>query len=213
VTDLAKEIDVNERTCSLPGCEARHCARGLCKKHYYAAGYGFSPRRCRVVGCERMTTTKTGDGLCENHYARVRRHGTTHAAAFNQTRDMMAADVLHLRSAPHGDCVLWTGGLTTAMYPNEVTSEYGTMKAHRLSWTMANGPIPDGMTLDHVCHTLDLSCAGGDECLHRRCINPDHLEPVTQSVNSWRRNHRAEAAKVTAIAGLKDLTGIGSETS
>lgn len=59
---------------------------------------------------------------------------------------------------------------------------------HRHMYRETVGPIPDGMDVDHVCHNIDLDCAGGKTCLHRRCVNPDHLEPVTRAVNMSRSN-------------------------
>lgn len=56
--------------------------------------------------------------------------------------------------------------------------------AHRVAWFLAHGPIPDGLTVDHACHTADPSCAGGEGCLHRRCTNPDHLALVTPVQNT-----------------------------
>ncbi|MGD9880390.1 MAG: HNH endonuclease [Dehalococcoidia bacterium] len=58
--------------------------------------------------------------------------------------------------------------------------------AHRWAYEHFIGPIPDGMGLDHLCHTADKSCRGGRECLHRRCVNPAHLEPVTSVINLHR---------------------------
>lgn len=58
--------------------------------------------------------------------------------------------------------------------------------AHRFIYTVVVGPIPEGMQVDHVCHNIDLDCAGGPSCLHRRCVNPAHLEAVTGSVNTRR---------------------------
>ena len=57
---------------------------------------------------------------------------------------------------------------------------------HRAVYQLLVGPIPKGLVLDHLCHTLDLECPGGPPCLHRRCVNPSHLEPVTNSENSRR---------------------------
>ena len=44
---------------------------------------------------------------------------------------------------------------------------------HRVTWQAVNGPVPEGMTLDHLCRV-------------RRCVNPDHLEPVSQMENNRR---------------------------
>jgi hypothetical protein len=64
-------------------------------------------------------------------------------------------------------------------------------RAHRAAYEQARGPIPAGYFLDHVCHNADPTCPGGSRgdgttCLHRRCINPAHLEVVTPRENSVR---------------------------
>lgn len=45
--------------------------------------------------------------------------------------------------------------------------------AHRVAYMDANGPIPDGLQIDHLCR-------------NRRCCNPNHLEPVTIRTNVLR---------------------------
>lgn len=57
--------------------------------------------------------------------------------------------------------------------------------AHRLVWTMLNGPLSDGTQLDHTCHDHRI-CKRGSDCPHRRCVNPNHLTPVTPKQNSER---------------------------
>lgn len=59
--------------------------------------------------------------------------------------------------------------------------------AHRVAWEVANGrPVPDGLVIDHVCHNADPKCNDNHECLHRRCVNPAHLEAVPSGVNILR---------------------------
>lgn len=63
---------------------------------------------------------------------------------------------------------------------------YGGMNAHRYSYLLAGKVIPERWHIDHLCHTEDESCGGGNDCGHRSCVNPDHLEAVTQLENFTR---------------------------
>lgn len=69
-------------------------------------------------------------------------------------------------------CWLWTAGTVRG---------YGFFQknyAHRISYEISKGKIPDGLTLDHLCR-------------NKLCVNPDHLEPVTASENV-KRYHRSK---------------------
>lgn len=77
-----------------------------------------------------------------------------------------------------GDCWIWTGSCAKNGY-----GTYGYQRvnwsAHRLAWTLVNGPIPDGMDL---CHTCDIKYPAGD-ISYRRCVRPDHMFIGTRLAN------------------------------
>jgi HNH endonuclease len=83
-------------------------------------------------------------------------------------------------------CWLWTGGCNEKGYGYFGGSGITTVRAHIWSWRHVNGPVPKGLQLDHRCHNADPSCPGGVDCLHRKCVNPKHLEPVTPRINARR---------------------------
>lgn len=78
-------------------------------------------------------------------------------------------------------CWIWMGQITDDGY-GCAFDKGKEIKAHRLSYELNVGPIPDGLEIDHTCHTCK-NCKGGVTCRHRRCVNPDHLEPVTRVEN------------------------------
>lgn len=67
-------------------------------------------------------------------------------------------------------CWEWTASKTTGGYGAYWNGVF-VMKAHRFSYELANGAIPAGMVIDHICRN-----AG--------CVNPDHLRAVTQGQNT-----------------------------
>lgn len=71
-----------------------------------------------------------------------------------------------LRS-PYG-CWEWTGSLNPAGY-----ASWKNRAAHRTVYEMLVGPIPKGLVLDHLCRNT-------------ACVNPAHLEPVTNKTNILR---------------------------
>lgn len=84
-----------------------------------------------------------------------------------------------------GGCWRFTGAKSSNGY-GSVGYRSRVWSAHKLAYTMLVGTVPDGLTLDHLCHNRDLDCPGGRTCEHRACCNPEHLEPVPQRVNSAR---------------------------
>ena len=70
---------------------------------------------------------------------------------------------------PNSGCWLWTGGLGS----NLGYGKFNHKQAHRAAYEAFRGPIPPGLTIDHLCRTPS-------------CVNPDHLEPVTHRENILR---------------------------
>ncbi len=85
------------------------------------------------------------------------------------------------------DCWLWTGALYHDGYGAFGPGGRGAspQRAHRVSYELLIGEIPEGLQLDHLCHDPK-KCLGGLSCPHRRCVNPYHLDPVPSRVNSLR---------------------------
>lgn len=80
-------------------------------------------------------------------------------------------------------CWHWNGAHTHSDYGH--LGVKGKMwKAHRYAYTMIVGPIPEGMSLDHLCR-------------NRRCCNPAHLDPVTHKENCSRGNNGINMAMKT----------------
>lgn len=81
-----------------------------------------------------------------------------------------------------GEC--WTNiGRENGNGYRKVTVNGKREYVHRLSYACFNGPIPDGLPVDHKCHNEDHSCRGGKTCPHRACWNPAHLQVVPEVVN------------------------------
>ena len=81
-----------------------------------------------------------------------------------------------------GGCLIFQGrvnpqtGYGQVQGPNQTT-----LYAHRLAWENAHGPIPNGMTIDHLCEV-------------KLCIEPTHLEPCSRGDNVRRYHERRRGA-------------------
>lgn len=70
---------------------------------------------------------------------------------------------------PNG-CWAWLGGTDENGYGKFSPKHAKTVLAHRFAYQLYQAEIPNGMVLDHLCRTPS-------------CVNPNHLEPVTNREN------------------------------
>lgn len=83
------------------------------------------------------------------------------------------------------ECWEWLGSKYQGGY-----GKYSAILAHRISYELTRGHVPEDMCLDHLCK-------------NRSCVNPEHLEIVTMVENVMRgeSQHAKNARKTVCKSG------------
>lgn len=128
--------------------------------------------KCSFNGCERDAVCK---GYCDKHYRRVLRRGDVNDFGSRKVEDGDAVERFHKKyEISKSGCWIWTAGTRPngkgVQYPRHWTDDGRSTGAHRFSFQLAHGPIPQSM---YVCHKCDTPL----------CVNPDHLFVGTHKDN------------------------------
>ena len=135
---------------------------------------------CVIDTC---TNRQHGRGVCRSHYMRAWR-GEVEWPAYEPPPPPSPAQRFWAKvdKRDADQCWPWLASFYRNGY-----GQFGHTGAHRFSYELHHGPIPDGKVIDHTCG-------------QRYCVNPAHLEAVTQAVNT----QRGYGASV-AVARMKEL--------
>ena len=127
---------------------------------------------CSVDGCNKFGIIVRG--LCTMHYKRLRTRGEiggplpeTRLMKGKPTEERFWANVEKTET-----CWNWIGGDNGVGY-GVFFYDGRRGYAHRFSYEFHVGEIPPGLHIDHLCRNT-------------RCVNPEHLEAVTQRENTLR---------------------------
>lgn len=100
-------------------------------------------------------------------------------------RSTLTERICHNIRICNDGCWWWMGALDAYGYGTlggKFERAKKTLKAHRTTYELFVGPIPKRLPLDHTCS-------------NHRCVNPEHLEPVTQAENNRRAGQRRTVCK------------------
>ena len=231
------------RVCTVEGCGERHAARGYCSRHYarfrahgdagaalrpggrvtedrlqeFRAQYeaerleaGVDPGMC-FCGCGEVAPVASNTNLPGRRYkGHPFRYAGGHHNRGRTVHPIVEGDlrgVYDEEDRGHDTpCWIWRGQPNREGYGTCVMTrgEYGTRLAHRAVYALLVEPVEPGRPLDHLCRVP-------------MCVNPDHLEPVTNATNVQRgllaRLTLAQVEEIRAAhaRGGRSLRSLGAE--
>ncbi len=130
-----------------------------------------------MEGCARRVRYS---GLCSSHlyiWEKAKLQGTESELGWSRLEPRVAGSLLErllgLIDFVDDKTGCWIGANSTDQVYSTVNLKGKTHKTHRVMYEEVIGPIPSGLFIDHTCK-------------NRRCINPFHMEPVSNRENVLR---------------------------
>lgn len=127
---------------------------------------------CSVQDCDNPSLCKS---MCRTHYKRMARNGHLELVGWPPAPRIPLAERFWSRVEKTSGCWIWQGRLDTGGY-GTIGHEGKTLRAHRVAFELSGNELTDGLVIDHLCQV-------------KRCVNPDHMEQVTQAENVARAPH------------------------
>lgn len=197
---------MSDRICAVNECENKAATRGWCYKHYARwRKYGDpetllnrSPQPCSISGCRDQMMAR---GWCSKHYQRWKRYGDPTTQVEIQGDDWTRF-WSKVSGADATGCWKWTDAVDKDGYGMFRLGRL-SKRAHRVAWEFLRGEIPDHhatrepLVIDHLCRNPS-------------CVNPWHLDPVTNAVNTRRGLSVREGTCGKGHPRTAESTGVNS---
>ncbi|OMC07085.1 HNH endonuclease [Mycolicibacterium fortuitum] len=143
---------------------------------------------CKIDGCGKPVR---GHGLCNAHHIRLRRYGDPLGQGGKTLEERFWPKVD--ASGGPSQCWHWTAAFDKDDGYGRFTIAGRSHLAHRVSFSLAFGPVGSDVEIDHTCFT-------------RLCVNPKHLRPVTHKQNNENRRSANRNSK-TGVRGVFPCRG------